>query len=150
MIPIKREQVKANIAKQFKTDTYKVYSNLIIQRMDGKVLFLKRSPIDSFCAGQWCLPGGKVEPGEDAVTAAVRETREETGLDIPQTMDMPFLKKVVDKEECKIYYCVFKCYVTQSIVLDFNEHAQYAWMTIDEALSTLDLLMDLREHLSNI
>lgn len=150
MIPIKREQVKANIAKQFKTDTYKVYSNLIIQRMDGKVLFLKRSPIDSFCTGQWCLPGGKVEPGEDAVTAAVRETREETGLDIPQTMDMPFLKKIVDKEECKIYYCVFKCYVTQSIVLDFNEHAQYVWMTIDEALSTLDLLMDLGEHLSNI
>ena len=31
-------------------------------------------------AGQWALPGGRREPGEAAVAAALRETREEVGL----------------------------------------------------------------------
>ncbi len=30
--------------------------------------------------GQWCLPGGGMEPGESAAEACVREVMEETGL----------------------------------------------------------------------
>ena len=35
----------------------------------------------SSCAGQWYLPAGKMEPGEDISEAAVREVLEETGLE---------------------------------------------------------------------
>ena len=30
--------------------------------------------------GQWCLPGGRMDPGEDAAECCVREVLEETGL----------------------------------------------------------------------
>ncbi|MGY1814350.1 NUDIX hydrolase [Blastococcus sp. SYSU D00820] len=33
-------------------------------------------------AGQWALPGGRRDPGETAVEGALRETREEVGLDL--------------------------------------------------------------------
>jgi 8-oxo-dGTP pyrophosphatase MutT (NUDIX family) len=33
-------------------------------------------------AGQWALPGGRLDPGETPVTAALREVREEINLDL--------------------------------------------------------------------
>ena len=32
--------------------------------------------------GTWSLPGGRIEPGETAAAAAIREIKEETGLDV--------------------------------------------------------------------
>lgn len=47
----------------------------------GLDLFLvQRSPLLRHHPGQIALPGGRLEPGEDAVAAAVRETHEETGI----------------------------------------------------------------------
>ena len=39
----------------------------------------------SSCAGQWYLPAGRMEPGEDISEAARREVMEETGLEIDLT-----------------------------------------------------------------
>ena len=43
----------------------------------GRILLTKRSD-----NGQWCLPGGAVDPGETVSEACVREVLEETGLQV--------------------------------------------------------------------
>lgn len=55
-------------------------SGTLLLTKDGKALFLKRNK-SSDCPGDWALPGGIIEEGEDCYDAAVRELREETGAD---------------------------------------------------------------------
>jgi 8-oxo-dGTP diphosphatase len=52
---------------------------VLIQNHEGLVLAIDRSK-KSGVTGDYGFPGGKVEPGEHLVTAALRETLEETGL----------------------------------------------------------------------
>ncbi len=44
-----------------------------VVRRDGNIFFIYRN-------GKWDLPKGKIEPGEKAATAAVREVEEECGI----------------------------------------------------------------------
>lgn len=46
------------------------------------VLLTRRSSSMRAHAGQWALPGGRVEPGEKALDAALRELHEELGLQL--------------------------------------------------------------------
>lgn len=46
----------------------------------GRLLVVRRAREPG--AGQWSVPGGRVEPGEDDATAVRREVLEETGLHV--------------------------------------------------------------------
>ena len=52
---------------------------LAVPTRGGRVLVGKR-PIGGHLPGEWEFPGGRINPGESAETAARRELTEETGL----------------------------------------------------------------------
>ena len=52
---------------------------------EGRLLMGRRTATAGFGAGQWCIPCGHVEWDEEVRAAAIREFREETGLDVELT-----------------------------------------------------------------
>lgn len=52
-------------------------SALILDDSGERVLLTRRSD-----NGRWCLPGGRMDPGESVAETCVREVREETGLEV--------------------------------------------------------------------
>lgn len=52
-------------------------SALIIDEAGERILLTRRTD-----NGRWCMPGGRMEPGESVAEACVRETLEETGLEV--------------------------------------------------------------------
>jgi 8-oxo-dGTP pyrophosphatase MutT (NUDIX family) len=55
---------------------------VLTANMDGEACFLitRRTSSLRNHSGQWALPGGRLDPGETIVEAALRETHEEIGL----------------------------------------------------------------------
>ncbi len=58
----------------------KVAVGTIIRMPDGGIVLVKRAIEPGF--GLWVFPGGYVDRGEDVRLAAVREAREEAGIDV--------------------------------------------------------------------
>src|SRR5687768_10806013 len=52
----------------------------IITEQQGRVVLVRRAIEPGY--GKWVFPGGYVDRGEEVRAAAVREAREETGLDV--------------------------------------------------------------------
>jgi 8-oxo-dGTP diphosphatase len=60
-----------------------VASDIIIENTDGSIILVKRA--NEPFINQWALPGGIMEPDETIEQTAVREVKEETGLDVNLT-----------------------------------------------------------------
>ena len=77
---------------------------LVYLTSHGKVLLIKKA-LGRSHAGEWIGLGGKLERGEDPVSSAVRELREESGL----TVADPKLRGAfiwIDEVKCGIVYIV--------------------------------------------
>lgn len=98
-------------------------SAAVLQRPDGSFLLAQRPP-DKIWAGYWEFPGGKVEPGETALHALVRELREELGIEVQTAY--PWLTRVFTYPHATVRLNFFRV-TAWSGELHPHEGQQFSW-----------------------
>ncbi|XP_066473759.1 bis(5'-nucleosyl)-tetraphosphatase [asymmetrical] [Tiliqua scincoides] len=91
----------------------------------------------SYGTHHWTPPKGHVDPGEDDLQTALRETQEEAGLDASHFSILEGFKKelnytVKGKPKTVIYWLAEMKDHSTEIKLS-SEHQAFRWLTLDEA-----------------
>ena len=110
----------------------------VILEKDGNILMGKRNPdpdkADSAfrSAGEWSLPGGKLEWGETFEEGAVREVKEETGITISDP-------QVISVHNCKNQYAHFMTvgllahsWTGEAKVMEPDEITEWKWVSLKD------------------
>ena len=95
-----------------------------------EVLILKRPPGVDWSPDKWALPGGKLEENETPLTAAIRETKEETTLDVRK---LKIINLILDNPIAPYY----TRHYTGNVQIDF-EHTDWTWVSRAD-IETYDL-----------
>ncbi len=101
----------------------------------GEILILKRSKNNFFLNGEWDTPGGTLKDGENPIDGAIRETKEETGLDI-NNLTLFYFNSVVDKAKDKQFITLIflaECIGNpKKIILNKREHDDFYWINLNQ------------------
>lgn len=133
------------------TETHLVAKVLLVNPKGG-ILKLRRSSTAPRRPLEADIPGGWVDEGEDLVTAAIRETEEEAGIKLSPT-DLRLVyahTAMTDKgNTCWLFWIA---HTTNDQVTISNEHDQFEWVNLDEAIETFsyplhhDFLVYIRDN----
>ncbi len=108
----------------------------IIVRTDGLILALKRAPDDHSRGGNWDLPGGGYEQGENVIEAIKREVKEEAGL-LAKTVSPIFVDNHMNIragffEGLNVFGICYACSDWEGEVALSDEHIEYQWVSPSE------------------
>ena len=127
----------------------------VIVKSGNKCLLCKRSNVETY-SGEWSIPGGKVEPGEEIIDAANREFYEETNKTLTGELEfvgvMGRMNRKGTKQSSMMY--VFLIDVDNPIHPDLEnaeygeEHSECGYFSIDDLPEPL--AENLKEHLINV
>ncbi len=113
----------------------------VFRRTSGKPLFLilKRAENDRLYPGIWQIVTGMIEAGERATHAALREVREETGLNPQRFWRLPIVNSFYDPAGDTLHLCSnFAVLVEENAEpLLSKEHQTSEWCSLDRALALL-------------
>lgn len=99
----------------------------------GPMFLLLRRAAGAVYAGQWRMVGGKIEPGEAAWQAALRELREETGLVPVRAWTLPSVNTFYEWQHDRVNLApAFAAELADEPVLD-DEHDAFAWLPAEAA-----------------
>ncbi|MEK6857205.1 MAG: NUDIX hydrolase [Nanoarchaeota archaeon] len=103
----------------------------VLIRNKGKYLLLKKTrDIHPDHIGGWETPGGKIEVGENAEKAVLREVKEETKLNCKIIKELKHLK--LEKDGVKTSTRVYLAEAKNRKVKLSDEHSDFRWVSYDE------------------
>ena len=119
----------------------------VIVDPEDKILILKRK-----VEGTWVLPKGRREPGETLLDAALREIREETGLehlDVLRKIGMVrytfyWRPEMVNYKKTVHYFLMRADNGTEANVNIEPDFSEYSWTAVENALKLLTFENDRR------
>jgi dihydroneopterin triphosphate diphosphatase len=112
---------------------------VVRQREDPEFLLLRRAA-GKIYEGSWRMVGGKLEAGEKAFEACLRELHEETGLVPLRLWAVPYVNRFYEWQRDQVHdipVFLAECAPNAQVVLD-DEHDAATWVGQDEALKLLE------------
>lgn len=105
----------------------------ILVRNNNKYLLIKRNGNDQYDPSCWDLPGGGINYKEEPFDTAIRETKEETNLDIRIDKILTTWGLSYD-DMWSIELIVLGTTLSEEIILS-EEHTEYKWVDKNELIS---------------
>lgn len=112
----------------FPKGKYFLSTHVWIVNSNKEFLIQKRAEDKIVKPGKWSVSGGHVDLGEDSKTCAIRETLEETGIDISKDIELVF--SCVDTDEWGSLVDVFlakKDFDIKEVVMQKEEVSDVKW-----------------------
>ena len=114
----------------------KVVAGGIIEK-DGKYLLVQET--QEHCRGQWNIPAGGVDDGENVIDAAKREVFEETGCKVEITGILEIVNRNLEDRDVIIFIFDTKL-IEENIQIDGEEISDVKWFSYEEILNMKDNL----------
>jgi 8-oxo-dGTP pyrophosphatase MutT (NUDIX family) len=110
---------------------------VIRPRPEGWLVLCLQRALDTRCPTAWETVHGRMEAGERPEDAALREVREETGLEAQRLYSItvqPFYLQKFGVVQLAVVFCAF---VAEPADVQLGpEHMAHRWVGVDEAMTT--------------
>ena len=105
----------------------------------GRLLLLRRSPTAPALPSTWAVPGGMVDEEEEPFEAAIRELREETGMELREPPEFLCTSRTAGGRPAHLFK--MNVHPDQDVVLS-DEHDDYGWFTVRDCPSPVGPLSE--------
>lgn len=112
------------------TDGFVVAVAVVIVR-EGRVLVMRRAPTKDAAPGLWETVSGRIEPDEQPLAAAVREVREESGLEV-RVVPRPVDAYTIRRGSVPMVVLVYRADWVAGEVRRSDEHEAHVWCRPEE------------------
>lgn len=119
-------------------DEYHIAVHIWIRNSDGEWLISKRTPNKNYPL-LWECTGGSVLAGEDSLSGALREVKEELGINLNVSKGHLYksIKRDVYNDFCDVWLFEFDCDIND-VVLQEGETCDAMWASSDRILEMIE------------